>query len=108
MTRQSRQRGEGRAGCMFWLAVLVVTALIGFKMVPAKFASSQFYDFMDEQAKFAQQTSADQMKKTLQTLRTSGTTQGAWHEMLPFNDVFNGLLGWDQALAFIDHYTKSE
>ena len=25
-----------------------------------------------------------------------------------FNDVFNGLLGWDQALAFINHYTKSE
>ena len=49
-----------------------------------------------------------QMKKTLQILRTSGSTQGAWHEMLPFNDVFNGLLGWDQALAFIDHYTQSE
>ena len=49
-----------------------------------------------------------QMKKTLQTLRASGSTQGAWHEMLPFNEVFNGLLGWDQALAFIDYYTKSE
>ena len=48
------------------------------------------------------------MKKTLQTLRETGTTQGAWHEMLPFNDVFNGLLGWDQALAFIEHYTQTE
>ena len=48
------------------------------------------------------------MKKTLHTLRETGTTQGAWHEMLPFNDVFNGLLGWDQALAFIDHYTQTE
>ena len=27
---------------------------------------------------------------------------------LPFNEVFNGLLGWDQALAFIDHYTQTE
>jgi len=45
------------------------------------------------------------MKKTLRTLRETGTTQGMWHEMLPFNEVFNGLLGWDQALAFIDHYT---
>ncbi len=48
------------------------------------------------------------MKKTLPTLRETGTTQGAWHEMLPFNDVFNGLLGWDQALAFIDHYAQTE
>ena len=48
------------------------------------------------------------MKKTLRTLRETGTTQGAWHEMLPFNEVFNGLLGWDQALAFIDHYTRTE
>jgi len=48
------------------------------------------------------------MKKTLRTLRETGTTQGTWHEMLPFNEVFNGLLGWDQALAFIDHYTQTE
>ena len=48
------------------------------------------------------------MKKTLRTLRETGTTQGMWHEMLPFNEVFNGLLGWDQALAFIDHYTQTE
>jgi hypothetical protein len=25
--------------------------------------------------------------------------------MLPFSEVFNGLLGWDQALSFIDHYS---
>lgn len=48
------------------------------------------------------------MKKTLRTLRETGTTQGTWHEMLPFNEVFNGLLGWDQALAFIDHYTQTK
>ncbi|MGH7961077.1 MAG: isocitrate lyase/phosphoenolpyruvate mutase family protein, partial [Candidatus Binatia bacterium] len=48
---------------------------------------------------------AYQMKKVLKTLRDTGTTQGAWHEMLPFNEVFNGLLGWDQALSFIDHYS---
>ncbi len=28
--------------------------------------------------------------------------------MLPFNEVFNGSLGWDQALAFIDRYTQTE
>ena len=48
---------------------------------------------------------AYQMKKVFKTLRDTGTTQGAWHEMLPFTELFNGLLGWDQALAFIDHYS---
>ncbi len=49
---------------------------------------------------------AYQMKKVYGALKQTGTTQGMWHEMLPFNEVVNGLLGWDQALEFIDHYTK--
>ena len=49
---------------------------------------------------------AYQMKKVYAGLKETGTTQGLWHEMLPFNEVVNGLLGWDQALEFIDHYTK--
>jgi 2-methylisocitrate lyase-like PEP mutase family enzyme len=48
---------------------------------------------------------AYQMKKAFKILRDTGTSQGAWHEMLPFTEVFNGLLGWDQALSFIDHYS---
>ena len=60
-----RQRGEGRAGCMFWVAVLVVGTLIGFKVVPVKFASARFYDYMYEQAKYAQQTRPDEIKKTI-------------------------------------------
>jgi hypothetical protein len=34
-------------------------------MVPVKYKSSQLYDFMYEQAKYAQQTSPDEMKKAL-------------------------------------------
>ena len=49
---------------------------------------------------------AYQMKKVYGALKQTGTTQGMWHEMLPFNEVVNGLLGWDQALEFIDRYTK--
>ncbi len=49
-----------------------------------------------------------QIKKALKTLRETGTTQGGWHEMLPFSEVFNGLLGWDQALSFIDHYSEKK
>ncbi|MBI3802068.1 MAG: isocitrate lyase/phosphoenolpyruvate mutase family protein [Deltaproteobacteria bacterium] len=51
---------------------------------------------------------AYQIKKVLKGLRETGTTQGGWHEMLPFSEVFNGLLGWDQALSFIDHYSGKE
>jgi 2-methylisocitrate lyase-like PEP mutase family enzyme len=47
-----------------------------------------------------------QMRKALRTLRETGTTQGVWHEMLSFSELFNGLLGWDQALSFIDHYSE--
>lgn len=65
MKDQIRQRGEGRAGCVFWVFVLVVAALIGVKVVPVKYASSQFYDFMDEQAKFAQMAKPDRMKRTI-------------------------------------------
>jgi carboxyphosphoenolpyruvate mutase len=49
-----------------------------------------------------------QIKKALKMLRETGTTQGGWHEMLPFSEVFNGLLGWDQALSFIDHYSEKK
>jgi 2-methylisocitrate lyase-like PEP mutase family enzyme len=51
---------------------------------------------------------AYQMKKVYAALKETGTTQGLWHEMLPFNEVVNGLLGWDQALEFIDHYTNKK
>ncbi|MEW6299027.1 MAG: carboxyvinyl-carboxyphosphonate phosphorylmutase, partial [Thermodesulfobacteriota bacterium] len=51
---------------------------------------------------------AYQMKKALKTLRDTGTSQATWHEMLPFTEMFNGLLGWDQALAFIDRYSEEK
>lgn len=51
---------------------------------------------------------AYQMKKAFKTLHDTGTSQSTWHEMLPFTEVFNGLLGWDQALAFIDRYDREQ
>ncbi len=65
MTTHLRQRGEGRAGCMFWVVVLIVGALIGFKVVPVKFASAKFYDYMYEQAKYAQKAKPDEIKKII-------------------------------------------
>ena len=65
MIQKIRQRGEGRIGCMFWGVVLAIVALIGIKMIPVKYASSQFFDYMDEQAKFAQKVKPDLMKRSL-------------------------------------------
>lgn len=52
MPRRS-ERGEGNLGCILWLLALALVTLIAWKAVPVKIASSQLYDFMDEQAKFA-------------------------------------------------------
>jgi hypothetical protein len=65
MRGMTRQRGEGRAGCVFWVAILVVVAMIGFKIVPVKFASAKFYDYMYEQAKYAQKTKPADLKKII-------------------------------------------
>ncbi len=65
MLRNMRERGEGRIGCLFWGVVLAIVVLVGFKMVPIKYASAQFFDFMYEQAQYAQKTSPENMKKEL-------------------------------------------
>ena len=65
MTNHTRQRGEGRAGCIFWLAVLLVTILVGVKAVPVKYKSSQLYDYMYEQAKYAQLAKPDQIQRAI-------------------------------------------
>jgi len=65
MRHELAQRGEGRAGCIFWVIVLLITGLIGFKVVPVKYANSQIYDFMYEQAKYAQQARPDRIKKDI-------------------------------------------
>ncbi|MEZ5330495.1 MAG: hypothetical protein R2991_00255 [Thermoanaerobaculia bacterium] len=65
MRKKSRQAGEGLAGCLFWLAILGIIVLIGFKVVPVKMNASQLYDFMVEQAKFSSNSSADLIKRRI-------------------------------------------
>ncbi len=59
---RSHQAGEGVAGCLFWAAILGILLLVAFKMAPVKIASSELYDFMVEQAKFAGRTPAETVK----------------------------------------------
>lgn len=65
MRKRSRQAGEGLAGCLFWLAILGIFVMIGFKVVPVKMKSSQLYDFMVEQAKFSAHSSAEVMQRRI-------------------------------------------
>jgi len=63
MPRKDAERGEGNLGCILWLAVLGLAVLIAVKMVPVKIASSQLYDYMEEQAKFAAQVPPENLAK---------------------------------------------
>lgn len=51
--RTRRQAGEGVAGCVVYLLLAGIAALVLVKMVPVKLRSSEFKDYMVEQAKFA-------------------------------------------------------
>ena len=46
-----RQRGEGKAGCVFWILIFLVGGIFGWQMIPAKIADMQLKDHMDELAK---------------------------------------------------------
>ncbi len=65
MHRSKGQRGEGNLGCILWAALLAIAALIAWKTIPAKLNSSEIYDFMEEQAKFAAQTPPEELKKAI-------------------------------------------
>jgi hypothetical protein len=66
MPRRRSERGEGNLGCILWLCALGLATLIAWKAVPVKLQSTQLYDFMDEQAKFAAARSpTDQMVKQI-------------------------------------------
>ena len=47
------QRGDSKIGCIFWLALLAVGALIAWKAVPVKIRTAEFQDFLVDQAVFA-------------------------------------------------------
>ena len=54
--------GEGKLGCIIWLVVLILAGLIAFKAIPVKLASTQLYDYMDDQARFGARVSPATLK----------------------------------------------
>jgi hypothetical protein len=60
-----RQAGEGKIGCIFWILVFGLSGLVAYKMLPIKMATVQLYDFMDEQAKWAERRSPEAIQKAI-------------------------------------------
>lgn len=57
-----RSSGDGKLGCILWLAVLVLAGLIAFEAIPVKLASAELYDYMDDQARFGARASSKRLK----------------------------------------------
>ncbi len=51
MSTMRSQRGEGKAGCVFWILLLVVGGLVAWRWIPVTIADMQLKDHMDELAK---------------------------------------------------------
>jgi type III secretion system FlhB-like substrate exporter len=58
-------RGEGRIGCILWLALLGLIGYCAYKIIPVKIATSTFYDFMQEEAAFGSIRGEKQLAKEL-------------------------------------------
>jgi hypothetical protein len=65
MSRSRGQAGDSKLGCILWTLLLVVGVMIGWKAIPVKIASSELYDFMVEQAKWAGSASEETLKKRI-------------------------------------------
>jgi hypothetical protein len=55
--------GDSKVGCAIWVLIVIVVGMIAWKAVPVKIASSELYDFMIEQAKFAGTTPPAVLRK---------------------------------------------
>ncbi len=65
MRNRQRQAGDGKLGCILWSLVLIAGGLIAWKAVPVKIATSELYDYMVEQAKWAGNTPSDVLQKRI-------------------------------------------
>lgn len=65
MGRIDSERGEGNLGCIIWAIVVIVVAHVAWMMVPVKVASAQLHDFIEDQARFAERRSPEQIEKAI-------------------------------------------
>ena len=65
MARFHPRYGQGKLGCILWLALLVAFIAVCWKIIPIKIASAELYDFREEQAMFAGTNKPDVLKKRI-------------------------------------------
>jgi hypothetical protein len=65
MRRARSMRGNGKIGCVIWLAIAAVIGYGLYKIVPVKIASSRFEDFMNEEASFGSIKTSGQLEKEI-------------------------------------------
>ena len=65
MRRSSGQRGAVGIGCVVWLVILIIVGYCLMQIVPVKIRTSNFYDFMQEEAGFGSIKNLDQLQKEI-------------------------------------------
>jgi len=61
----NRQAGDTKLGCIVWLIIMAVLTVSLWQIVPAKMKSAELYDYITDQARLAQRTSHEQLKKKI-------------------------------------------
>ena len=65
MRRASGQRGAVGIGCFVWLVILIFVGYVLVQIVPVKVRTSNFYDFMQEEAGFGSIKNLPQLEKEI-------------------------------------------
>jgi Tfp pilus assembly major pilin PilA len=75
-TFRTRQRGEGKVGCISSLVVLALLTAIAIKMVPVYYANNQLYDAAERKAEGASGRAEEVLlRELLEEARTIGVEQ---------------------------------
>jgi hypothetical protein len=64
------QSGQGKLGCILWITAFAIFGLVAYKMIPIKVQTSEFADFLEEQAKWTGNRSSDDIKKAVMAKAT--------------------------------------
>ena len=65
MSIHGTQRGEGTAGCLFWILILIVVGMVSAKVIPVKIAKMQLKDHMNEIAQRHQWKNSDWFERSI-------------------------------------------
>lgn len=65
MRQLKPQAGDTKLGCIVWLIIMAILTVALWQIVPAKMRSAELYDYITDQARLAQRTSHEQLKKKI-------------------------------------------